>query len=76
MDLHHASKEARIIKGKIHSNERDRVLDGTITHAPNTLVSPLRKGEAVKLFLKRYENRNDYYIIAVLPADSPSGAKQ
>ena len=76
LPLHHASKEVRVIRGKIHSNERDRVMDGTVTHAPYTIVSPLRKGEPVKLFLKRYKDRNDFYIIGVLPAESPSGVKQ
>jgi hypothetical protein len=74
--LHHASKVARTILGKILSNERDRVIEGSITHAPNTIISPLRKGEAVKLFLMRYENKNEYYIIGVFPADAPSGEKQ
>lgn len=73
-ELHRAQKTKRIIKGRMLSNERSIVdiTDGAITHAPDTIVAPLEKGKSVKLFLRRYPGRNDYYITAIFPADFPS----
>ena len=57
--LHEASKEERILLGKIISQERAIVLPGTITHLSNAIISPLRKGEQVKLFLKNTQMEVD-----------------
>lgn len=38
-----------------------------IFHSANTLIRPLEAGGMVKLFLKQYPGRLDFYIIAILP---------
>ena len=67
MRLDVASAEDRPIPGRVIKHERGPSPLPAIVHTANTIIRPLEAGRPVKLFLKQYPERNEYYMIAVLP---------
>ena len=73
-DLLSVSRVERSISGKIDQIERSADSPiGIITHHPNTFIQPLLKGITVRLYLKKYKDRDDVYIIAIEPIASLEG---
>jgi hypothetical protein len=67
IDLHHARPFERPIRGTVIKHERGPLPAPAIVHTANTMIRPLEKGVPVKLFLKQYPGRDDYYVIAIFP---------
>ena len=64
MALDRAKRTERIIEGKILQTEKG-LKPNLIIHNANTIIMPLKKGVPVKMFLKRFPNREAYYPIAI-----------
>lgn len=67
MRLDVVSAKDRLIPGHVIKHEKGPSPLPTIVHTANTIIRPLEAGKPVKLFLKQYPERNEYYMIAVLP---------
>lgn len=67
MRLDVASAGERSIPGRVIKHERGPSPLPAIVHTANTIIRPLEAGKPVKLFLKQYPGRSEYYVIAVLP---------
>lgn len=67
MRLDVVSAKDRLIPGHVIKHEKGPSSLPTIVHTANTIIRPLEAGKPVKLFLKQYPERNEYYMIAVLP---------
>lgn len=71
MPLHVPETVERPVRGRVVASERGVlrgvVPPGAILHRPNTMGAPLQAGVPVKLFLKRFPDRDAYYPIAVFP---------
>lgn len=48
--------------------------EAAIVHTPNTITSPLKQGVPKRLFLKKFPDRDTYYVIGVGPVQQ--GGKQ
>lgn len=69
LPLHISETTERIIEGQVTKVEKG-VEPNLIIHKPNTMITPLKKGVPVKLFLKKFPDREAYYPIAIFPATS------
>jgi len=67
MRLDVPSVAERSIPGQVTKYERGPSPLPRIVHTANTIIRPLERGRPVKLFLKQYPGRLDYYLIAVFP---------
>lgn len=67
MRLDVVSAKDRLIPGRVIKHEKGPSSLPNIVHTANTLIRPLEAGKPVKLFLKQYPDRKEYYMIAVLP---------
>lgn len=67
MRLDVASAVERTIPGRIMKNERGPEQLRAIVHTANTMIRPIEAGKPVKVFLKQFAERNEYYVIAILP---------
>jgi len=68
--------ERPIITGEIISNERKQLNGATIRQPKNTFIAPIKKGKSVKIFLKQYQDSNEFYAFGIYPDWFPSDAKQ
>lgn len=72
MALHVPVRMDRIVPGAVIAVEKGyRAAPLTIVHTANTFTTPLRQGVPTRLYLKRYPDRDAYYVIGVLPLQSP-----
>lgn len=69
MSLHIPETTERIIEGQVTKVEKG-VEPNLIIHKASTMITPLEKGVPVKLFLKRFPDRDAYYPIAIFPVTS------
>lgn len=74
-DMHLEKMESfeRGLTGRIERQEKGSVAPVTIIHPANSMILPLQAGVPVRLYLKRFPDRDAYYPIAIFPI-SP-GAK-
>lgn len=72
-DLDRVEPTERFIDGQTTKVEKG-LAPVNIVHIANAFTQPLKKGAPVRLFLKRFPDREAYYIIAVFPV--AKGAKQ
>lgn len=63
----------RVLTGHIDSLEKGKSNQMVIVHRANTLIRTLKAGEPVKMYLKRFPDRDAYYPIAIFSA--AQGAK-
>jgi hypothetical protein len=73
MQLHKMETKERLIEGEVTKIEKG-VEPKLIIHNANTMIMPLKEGVPVRLFLKRFPDKDAYYPIAIFPITS--GAKQ
>jgi hypothetical protein len=73
MSLHKMEKTERIIEGEVVKVEQG-VEPNLIIHNAYTMIMPLKEGVPMRLFLKRFPDKDAYYPIAIFPIDS--GVKQ
>lgn len=69
LSLHRPERTERVIRGKTLKVEKGP-LPKVIVHAGNAIVRPLQAGVPMRVFLKRFPDRDAYYVIAVLPLSS------
>ncbi len=69
MSLHIPETTERVIKGHVIKVEKG-VEPNLIIFKADTITTPLEKGVPVKLFLKRFPDREAYYPIAIDPVNS------
>lgn len=69
IDISAVTVEEIVIKGEILKVEKGLKPDVIIRNA-NTLIRPLNKGVAVKMFLKQHLEREAYYPIAIFSVKS------
>ena len=69
MPLHIPERTERIIEGQVTKVEKG-VEPNLIIQNANTMISPLKEGIPVKLFLKQFPDRDAYYPIAIFPVTS------
>jgi hypothetical protein len=66
---HHAleklDKSERTISGRVDKLEKGRSTQMVIVHKANTMIRPLHAGVPVKMYLKRFPDRDAYYPIAI-----------
>jgi len=74
-DIHIPSREYRKISGNIIKIEKADFLDGPIVHRAGVMIAPIYREKAMKLFLKKYEDRSGYYLVGVFPAEFPTEPK-
>lgn len=68
-ELDRVEKYERVIDGNITKIEKG-LSPVTIVHTANTLIRRLEAGVPVRLCLKKFVDREEYYIIAILPVDN------
>lgn len=74
MALHVPMPTERAIQGKIVKVEKGQLLpQAQIIHTANTFTTPLKQGIPYRLFLKKFPDRDAYYIIGVLPMRQGGG---
>ena len=61
------ARAERVVHGSVLRVDKG-VVPQMIVHTPATIVAPLRAGVPAKLFLKKFKDRDAYYIIGVFPA--------
>ena len=69
LDLHMPTPYERVVRGSIERLDKGP-MPQVIVHTPNTIVTGLRAGVPAKVFLKKFEDRDVYYIIGVFAASS------
>jgi hypothetical protein len=68
-DLHVPTAHERVVRGSVARLEKGP-LPQRIVHTPNTIVTGLQAGVPTKVFLKKFKDREDYYIIGVFAEPS------
>lgn len=63
----------RVLKGRVETQEKGNAPPNLIVHKANTMIMPLEAGMPVRLYLKRFPDRDAYYPIAIFPVSQ--GAK-
>jgi hypothetical protein len=71
--LHVPAPVERPIKGQIVRLEKGKFSPPVIIHTANTITTPLKQGTPNRLFLKKFRDRDAYYIIGVLPVRQGGG---
>jgi hypothetical protein len=69
MSLHRPEAVERVIDGRVTKIEKGKQ-PNMIVHNANTMISPLEANVPVRLFLKRFPDRDAYYPIAIFPLSS------
>jgi hypothetical protein len=69
IELHVPTPHERVVRGSIARLEKGP-LPQRIVHTPNTIVTGLQAGVPAKVFLKKFKDRDDYYIIGVFAEPS------
>lgn len=64
MSLHKPEAVERIIDGRITKTEKGRQ-PSMIVHNAHTMIAPLEENVPVRMFLKRFPDRDAYYPIAI-----------
>ncbi len=73
--LHVPMPEERPIEGKIIRVDKGNLpATPNIVHTPHTITAPLNQGIPKKLYLKKFPDRDAYYLIGVDPVQG--GGKQ
>ncbi len=70
-----ASKSDRELRGRVLSSLRQAVDSKKIVFPAGSFTMPLKKGERVRIYLMRYEDRDAYYPIGVFPESYPAEVK-
>lgn len=55
----------RVLTGRIDSLQKGKNAQMVIVHKANTMIRSLKAGEPVKVYLKRFPDRDAYYPIAI-----------
>jgi len=69
MALHKIKSFEREIVGHIKQQDKGVVAPGLIVHRANTLIRPLEMNKPVRMYLKRFPDRDAYYPIAIFPVN-------
>lgn len=66
---HHALEKMesseRVLTGRIDKLEKGKDASMVIVHKANTMIRPLKAGVPVKMYLKRFPDRDAYYPFAI-----------
>lgn len=60
----------RVFIGQVDKQEKGSVVPSVIVHKANSMIMPLQTGVPVRLYLKRFSDRDAYYPIAIFPVSS------
>jgi hypothetical protein len=71
--LNKMESSERVLSGWIEKQEKGLAAPSMIVHRPNTMTMPLEAGVPVRMYLKRFPDRDAYYPIAIF--STSSGAK-
>lgn len=70
MDLDKMKPHERGFRGRIEKQEKGDAEPLVIVQRPNSMIMPLQAGVPVRLYLKRFDDRDAYYPIAIFPVSS------
>ena len=74
-DLGRGSRQEILITGEIISKDERFSPENSIILPPKSFIRPLQKGVPVRMYLKKYQDRNAYYPIGIFKHDSAGGVK-
>lgn len=60
----------RVLSGRVEKQEKGDTMPTVIVHRANTMTMPLEAGKPVKMFLRRFSDRDAYYPIAIFSVSS------
>jgi hypothetical protein len=69
--MHHAldriASTERVLSVRADKLEKGKEVPKTVVHKANVMIAPLEAGVPVRMYLKRFEDRDAYFPIAIYP---------